>query len=413
MALTNIPTTQQIIAQNQATYASYLGQTLPSTPQSFLNVQSVVEGGMFTSLYKFGIDRYQASFISTAQGSDLDYLGTEYGVPRLTAIPATVSATLTGTDGTIVPIGTIFNATNGLQYQTLAQYTSPTSGTPGTGFTLLLQAIIPSGQGGASSNLTAGATMNISSTIAGAGLVATVTGTTITGVDAELDAAYRNRLLQYTQTLPSGSNPASYVLWAKQVAGGGVVNAYPYSGAPPSVGTSFPGQRTVYIECTTAIGAQGIPPGSWVGSTGTATGFLGNVALAIQTNPNTGLANEDMGLYVSGLWVQPITRTNIFVQINGFAGNPMSAACQTAVTAAVTAYFLTVAPYISGVTPLFARNDTANVGALSSAVNSVMVNFGFFYQSVTFGTVSGNWLPTYQVGQGEKLWLSSLSVVNT
>ena len=405
MAGVSVPTLAQSTAANLTQFASRLGQTLPLNPNALVNVLAVLEASGDYVTFKFAVDRFMAGFWSTAQGSDLDYLGSEYNLPRQTAVPATITVSLAATDATVIPIGTAFNCqANGLQYVAQTQVTAPYPGGTGTGAVLTLQAVLPSGQGGAASNLANGATMNIASAVAGAQLIATVTGTTITGVDAELDAAYRVRGLALVQTTPTGSNAASYRLNGLTVPG--IVGIYPYSGNPAG-SVSYPGSRTIYVQCNTAIQAQGIPGGSWTGSTSTAVGLIGQVATAIKTNAFTGLANQDIGLTDSTLYVLPISVTTMFVQVSTLnvpSGN--TAAVQALINTAVSNYLKSIKPFVSGVDPAFLQNNSCTQAGIYSAVNAVIVANGASILSVSFGSSFGSWLSSYLVGPGELLTLS-------
>ena len=404
MAGVSIPTLAQQTQIYLSAIAARLNQTLPVQPQAFVNVLSFAEASGDYVLFKLAVDRFMAAFWSTAQGSDLDFLGSEYNLPRQTAVGATITATQAATDGTVVPIGTIYNCqANGLQYQVTAQVTAPFPGGTGTGVTITLLAILPTGQGGAASNLANGVTLNIASPIAGAALTALVASTVTVGLDAEGDPAYRARGLNLVQTTPTGSNPASYRLNGLTVAG--IVGIYPYSGNI-TAGTSYPGQRTIYVECSTSIQVDGIPGGSWTGSTGVAVGLVGQVATAIRTNAFTGLANEDAGLTAANLFVLPISRTSVYVQVSSLnVPSGQTAAAQADITSAVNAYLLAIKPFVSGVDPTFTQNNNATQGGISAAIQAVMATYGASYLSVSFGVINGTWLSSYQVGQGEKLKL--------
>jgi len=167
--------------------------------------------------------------------------------------------------------------------------------------------------------------------------------------------------------------------------------------------------RTVYIECTPDINADGITPGTWDETTQTGTGLLAQVAQAIITNPNTGLANEDLGLVASTLYVKPIYRTPIYVQITG--GLALTAAAQADITTALTTYLSQVAPFVSGVDPVFARNDTLSATLLSAVIQAVLSNYGAFVQGVGFGTIVGTFLLAYQLSRGEKVKLGAVAFV--
>lgn len=405
MAGVTIPTTAQMAAVNKANIEARLNQTTPAADKAFNTVLAAVEAMAFTSLYKYAADRSTANLWISAQGPDLDYLGSEYGVIRQGAVAAVVTATLAATDGTVIPIGTAFTCpANGLTYTATAQVTAPYPGLTGTGVTLSLAC----SAAGASGNLSGGTTLSIQNPIAGAGSVATVASTTTTGTDAELDPAYRARGLALVQSVPNGSNAAAYRSWALGVAG--VVGAYPYAGPPAGSGiTAYPGMRVVYVKCAASVQAQGIAPGTWTPATATGTGLVGQVAAAIITDPSTGLARQDLGLTAATLYVVPISVTLIFVTITGLnVPSGLTSACQADIQAAISAYLLSVAPYIAGVDPVFSRNDTLSGANLYTVIQGVLLSYGATIQNAAFGPSSGNTY-SYTVGEGETLALSGIA----
>jgi uncharacterized phage protein gp47/JayE len=148
-------------------------------------------------------------------------------------------------------------------------------------------------------NLDNGEELSISSQIAGAQTVATVTATVTLGVDEESDADYRPRVLFSQRAVTGGGNATDHKIWAEAVTG--VRRAFPFSGRPASEGTSYPGDRTVYVEAVTTIDADGLAPPS----------LLADVRDAINTDPDTGLSRSLLGLTDATLWVESIIRTSI------------------------------------------------------------------------------------------------------
>lgn len=102
-----LPTTQEIIDQNIANLEARLNQTTPAAERAFNRVLAAMEGMAYTSLYKYAADRILAVLAQTAKGTDLDLLGGEYDVSRQQATAAVLTITLTGTNGTQIPAGTV------------------------------------------------------------------------------------------------------------------------------------------------------------------------------------------------------------------------------------------------------------------------------------------------------------------
>ncbi len=386
----DIPTTQQQVAQNIANLEGRLTQTTPAADKAYNKVLAVMEAMGYTSLYKYAVDRIMAVLVATARGPDLDALGFEYGLPRYQATAAVVTITLTGTNTTVIPAGTVF-----VYPGSGALYISQTSGTITAGtVTLTLTAQAP----GSSGNLSNGSTLALQSVIAGATGVPTVSSTFTTGTDTELDPAYAQRIFSVQQSPATGSNAASYRLWAQTVAG--VVNAYPYAGFPPNSGS--PPMRTVFVECSTSIQGDGIAP----------QGLLTQVQTAITIDPATGLALQDLGLTNSTLYVQAIIRTAMYVQVTGLSvPSGQTSSCQAAIVAALTTYFLAITPFVAGVDPSFGRNDTITNLSVSKIVQGVLNSYGASAQNIGFGPVAGTFVSIYQVAPGEKAKLGGIAYI--
>jgi len=478
----NLPTTQQIIDQNKSNFENRIGQTTPSSDRAFTTVVSVVEGLAYTSLKKYGADRFLAALASTAQGSDLDIIGNEYGVYRNQAVAEQITITVTGTNGTLIPSGTVLiGAPNNAIYQSTADATIA-SGTATVSATAQVPGIV--------SNLNIGDTVNLQSSIIGVSAAPTVASIVVTGADTETDDDYRIPVLAKVRSVGGGCNASDYQRWAISVAG--IVNAYPYSGLPyvaygstgnpfaaqyiqivggPTGGTfklqfngtvtgdlayncaasdiqtalrlisgssavnvtvlgsgfivtgftvwapillntnaltggtnayvlvqpNEPPARTVYAECDSTIQPDGIPT----------SGLLTQVTDAITTNAS-GKSQQSLGLTNNNLFVMPITRTKFYVQITSLSvPSGQVSACQTAITAALTTYFLSIAPYVDGITPDFSRNDLITNPSVGRIVQSVLIQYGASCASVAFGTTSGTWLSSYQIAPGEKSGLVS------
>jgi len=386
-----ILTTQEQVDQNIAYLEARLNQTTPAADKAYNREVAVMQGMGQTALAKLLADRIKAVLAQTARGADLDLLGLEYDTPRHAAAAAVLSVTLTGTNGTVISVGTVMiGLPNG------ALYTVTTGGTIAGGtVTLAITAQVT----GASGNLNNSDTLVLQGQIVGATGIPTVASTTTTGADAETDDAYRVRVLDAQQAQATGSNAASYRLWAQGVSG--VVRAYPYSGAPAGV-TSSPVMRTVYVECDPTIQADGIAP----------SGLLTQARTAITTDPNTGLARQDLGLTDGTLYVQAITRTSIYVQITGLnVPGGLTSQCQAAILDALTKYFLAVTPFVTGVDPSFGRNDSITNPSVSKVIQGVLVAYGASAANIGFGLSVSTFVSAYTVSAGEKAKLGGITYV--
>ena len=383
-----IPTTKQITAQNIANLEATLNQTTPLNDKAFNRVLSATEAVMFTSLYKFGVDRIMQVFATTANRDGLIVLGNEYGVNIKVAVAAVLTITLPGTNGTIIPATNEFTGdSNGVRYSVDASATV-------TGGIATIS--VTANQTGVIGNLNNGETLTISNQVAGAETVATVTATTTTGAEEEATEAYRIRILDVIRAPGGGGNAADYRNWSQEVAG--VARAYPYAGLPAALLLdSSPAERTVYVESTTAIDSDGIPPQS----------LLDQVRDSITTDPDTGLSRQPLGLTDDTLYVEAIFRTPFFVQITGLTVDAsIEATVKAEIETQLMAYFRGISPFIDGVDAPIDRNDLITDLTVSNVVQDVLLSIGGTAQSVAFDILFGGSLPEYQLGQGETAKLS-------
>ncbi len=182
---------------------------------------------------------------------------------------------------------------------------------------------------------------------------------------------------------------APIVLGTNSLTGGTSPTVYVTPNAPPA--------RSVYVKCTTDINADGIAT----------AGLITLVRSAIQYN-SASQANQPLGLTMDSLYVVPIISTKFYVQVTSLTvPSGQTGTVQTAVLAAVQAYFLGLAPYCDGVDPPFTRNDLITQPSLGAAVQAVLDAYGASCQAVGFGGSSGAFLSTYQLGQGECAALAS------
>lgn len=141
-----------------------------------------------------------------------------YGLEQVAATFATGSITISGTNTTICPDGTLWVRGDGVIFvQDGAATISGGSATP----TVIAQVA------GADGNSDAGVALTLSSPIVGISSDATVGGDALTeGVDLEDIDSLRERLLARLQDPPKGGGEGDYVAWAREVAG--VTRAWEY-----------------------------------------------------------------------------------------------------------------------------------------------------------------------------------------
>jgi uncharacterized phage protein gp47/JayE len=386
----NIPTLQELYAAHLARLESQIGQASPLNDKAFLRILAATEAGLDIGHYKFAADAALQSFALTATNSGLDRIGLDNSTPRKQAETAIIEAELPATTGTVIPAGTEFTSdSSGIRYRTDVAYTSV-----GGIATLNLRSVVI----GTDGNLDNGETLSISAQIAGADTVATVISTITLGVNAETDAEYRPRVLFAQRAVTGGANATDHKIWAEAVAG--VRRAFPYAGRP--VGVSFPGDRTVYVEATTSVDPDGIAP----------LPLLAAVRADINTDPDTGLSRLVLGLTDATLWVESIYRTPIYVEIRNLDVDPaQESTLKSDITAALTLYFQSIAPFVDGVDLPQERTDTITTFTVSEIVQDVMSSYGAFAQGIGFGVVPAAFLTLYMLNPGELAKLGSVTYV--
>lgn len=211
-----IPTVAQIRDQIITDIESKIGQTIPALPKAFFRVLATALAGVLSLLYRFGAWVYDQIFPQSADDEALVRIGEQYGLVRAPAVAATLTATATGTNGTVIPGGTLWQA-NGVVYQ----QTDSVAISAGSA-AITVQALTT----GDSTNLANASTISLSTPQAGVDNEATITGTTTTGEDAEALETYRARILQRLQQRPQGGATPDYIGWALEVPG--IVKAFAF-----------------------------------------------------------------------------------------------------------------------------------------------------------------------------------------
>ena len=378
----NIPTLQELSAAHLARLESQLGQSAPTNDKAFLRILALSEAAQDIGLYKYAADRARQNLAITATGEDLDRLGQNEGVIRKNATTAQVTATLTATTGTVIPSTIDFIAdANGLLYRPIADVTAVANVA-----TLTLQCR----ESGAAGQLEIGDTLEMTSQIAGANTTATVTAIVVIGIDAESDADYRPRVLFAQRAITGGANATDHKIWSEEVTG--VKRAFPYSGRPADAGTSYPGDRQVYVEATTDIDADGYAP-AWL---------LDDVRQAINYDPDTGESRAPLGLTDATLFLRSISRTTMHTEVRDLVvDSDKEAACKADITTALTLYYDSVVPFVDGVDLPQERSDTITSMSVGQVVQDVLQAYGATASSVGFGIVVGVFLAQYVLGTGE------------
>jgi len=365
---------------------SAINQKIPLLPKSFLRVLAKSLAAIFTILYKYGSFQFLQIFVSSATIKDTEILGTSVsplkewgilfgvGLPKLaSAAELTIEIDITAQSGQI-KLGTQFLGTsNGVLY--LASQSIPLDAS-----TIRIPVVASSDASGSTGsgvigNLQVGASLTFVNPIANANRIASVYSVDEVGVEAESEAAYRQRVVDRFQKRPQGGAYADYEVWAESTPG--VLNAYPYTGA-------LPGTVDVYIEA--ADTTDGIP----------STELLEQAAALIELDEDGRATRRPVGALVT---TRPITRATFDVEVFGLVvDNP--GAVQANITEAIQSYFLSREPFIVGVS-VAPRNDRITSSAVAGIVDDIVSSVNGIFSTVTVKRAT---VPVilYALGIGEK-----------
>lgn len=157
----------------------------------------------------------EKAFADTAYDEYLDKITNELGVFRKPAIKASTTLTITGIDGTIIPVGARF-------FVDSIYFTSTESKTIANGTAAIL---VECEQPGADGNVPANSIVNFEPIL---GLESVTNQLPVTnGVNKETDSELRTRYFEKTKTPATSGNLQDYLNWCKEVPGIGDAKVFP------------------------------------------------------------------------------------------------------------------------------------------------------------------------------------------
>jgi len=382
-----ISKTSDLIDRNKAIFEAKLSKTVPATDKSFVQVLSVALGVIETEIDRKVISDSKQNLALTADRDGLIVIGANQGIIPNVAVATVLTGTITASVGSTIPATISFVGNpNGARYFLSSSF-SYSGG--------LITPTMTAENTGAVGNLEIGDELTISSIIAGVGSTLTVTSIDTTGADEETTESLRRRILNNQRTLKGGGNSADYRSWAEGVSG--VSIAFPYSKLPWDDG-DYPGvppERTIYIQSTTDIDSDGIPP----------TSLLEDVREAITTDPDTGIARQPLGLTDDTLYIEPIFVTTLYIQIVGLdVPSAQEADTKIKIGAGVESYIYSAQQFIIGLDFADDQNNTITTVSLSDLIQGIISDVGGNAEEINFGTVSGTYTTTtYTLDEGEKV----------
>lgn len=199
--------------------------------RSFLGVISKAIAGMAHLLFSYLTWISKQVFPDTAELEYLNRWASIWGITRSEATFAQLNLTITGSEGSIVPQGTIYQREDGFQYTLDAEVTIPVGGS--------YIGQITASESGSQGDIDVGTIINLLSPIAGIDSEATIESIVIDADDTESDDSLRERLINRLQLPPLGGSANDYIQWARAVTGVTRAWVLPLYLGPGTVGVSF------------------------------------------------------------------------------------------------------------------------------------------------------------------------------
>lgn len=189
--------------------------------RSVTGVLSTALAGAVHSLFGFVEFVFNNIFWDTAETTYLERWASIFDISRNAAAFATGNVTFSGTNGTVVPAGTLIQTSDGVQYSTDAD------GTVSGGS---VDVAVTASEAGEDGNLDAAESLSFVSPVAGIDTIVVASGGLTGGTDTESDSDLRARFLERVQLPPTGGSLNDYIYWAKLTSG--VTRAWVYPNTP-------------------------------------------------------------------------------------------------------------------------------------------------------------------------------------
>ena len=224
------PTLSEIAERVKTDITSRAGVGSPLR-RSFISAISFAIAGAVHLAYGFLSFIARQVFPDTAEAEFLERWASIWGVTRRQASFAEGDVQFTGTNGSVIPLGTILVRADGLQYRVQADATIAA----GIATVNVLAEVAGSG-----SSLQTDGKLTLVTPIAGVQSEGTVLSSNkVNGADQETDEALRARLLDRIQRPPNGGSENDYKQWALEVPGVTRAWVYPGSDGLGTVGIAF------------------------------------------------------------------------------------------------------------------------------------------------------------------------------
>jgi uncharacterized phage protein gp47/JayE len=244
------PTLPALVDRVKSDIRGRLGIAGPLVRRTMADILAAVWAGAVHMLHGHLEWAARQLFPDTSEREFLLRQASLYGITPTPATFATGTAIATGTNGSVIPAGTILQLDVGITYRVTAGATIA-SGMA----TLALEAVLA----GAAANVVAGAALSFESPIAGVDSTVTVTSGGITrGFEEEDTDGMRDRLILRLREPPQGGAEQDYKAWALAVAGVTRVWVFPNENGLGTVVVRFvlDGQPNIFPGPTVVASVQ-------------------------------------------------------------------------------------------------------------------------------------------------------------
>lgn len=212
------PSLQTLIERGQADIEGRLPGTDPRLRFSLLNILSHMQAGAVHTLHGYLEWSSRQMIPSTAEAEFIERWANVWDQYRASAVATIGNVVFTGTDTSVIPIGTTVQRSDGVEYTTDSEVVIAAGAA-----TVSVTATIA----GACGNTQPASKLALTSPIGGVNSTATVDSAGLTGgADIENDASLLSRIIARIQTPPHGGSPSDYINWALEYAG--VTRAWSY-----------------------------------------------------------------------------------------------------------------------------------------------------------------------------------------
>lgn len=224
------PTLPDLVSRIQLDFISRLSLVGAVLRRSFVYVLVRVLAGAAHMMHGHLEFLGKQLFPDQAEAEFLERHASVFGVVRNPSSYAGGSITFTGTDGTVIPQGTVLVSSAGSEYEVDEEVVIGPSGSVLGTFTARMP--------GAAMNVPAGVVLSLASPISGADSNGSVSDP-LDGDNEETIESLRARLLARLADPPHGGTVADYVAWAKEVPGVTRVWVEPFGLGPGTVVVRF------------------------------------------------------------------------------------------------------------------------------------------------------------------------------